>query len=70
MRTKTKYIVDGNIDGFRTSFNSKKEADIHILETLAFAKNNLKYSGLELEIQKIQVESNPKKEIFRYFLDY
>ena len=71
MKTKTKYEVKTNIEGFSSvRFNTKKEAENHILEDLQFIKDKHQYSHLKHKIKKIEVEANPKKEIFTYFLDY
>jgi hypothetical protein len=71
MDFKTKYRVVANIKGFNgVSFDSRKEAEIHISEDLIWIEDKPQYSHLKHEIKKVQVEVNPKKEIFKYFLDY
>lgn len=72
METITKYEVHLNINGnlYITSFNSRNEAKNHIEEDLQFFKENPQYRNVSHEIKEIQVEANPKKEIFEYFLNY
>ena len=72
MKFITKYQVHLNINGNCeiTSFNSREEAKNQIAEDLEFIKDNPKYNNVTHEIKEIQVEANPKKEIFEYFLDY
>ena len=65
-----KYEVKTNIKGFNGAlFNIREEAEIHILEDLSWIKDKPKYSHLKHKIKEIQVEVNPIKEIFKYFLD-
>ena len=71
MKTKTKYEVKTNIEGFSgVRFDTKKEAENHILDDLQFIKDKPQYSHLKHKINQIEVEANAKNEIFRYFLDY
>ena len=71
MKMKIKYELTSNIDGFSDIwFDSRKEAEIHMLDDLDWIKNKPNYSHLKHEIKKIEIEANPKKEIFKYFLDY
>ena len=69
-KIKEMYGVVANIEGFNgVLFNSREEAEIHVLEDLAWIEDKPQYSHLKHEIKKVQVEANPKKEIFEYF-DY
>ena len=71
MDFKTKYEVVANIEGFNgVLLDSRKEAEIHISEDLIWIEDKPQYRHLKHEIKKVQVEVNPKKEIFQYFLDY
>tara|TARA_R110001632_G_scaffold2585_1_gene11459 strand:+ start:634 stop:849 length:216 start_codon:yes stop_codon:yes gene_type:complete len=71
MKIKIKYELTSNIDCFSNVwFDSRKEAEIHILDDLDWVKNKPNYSYLKHKIKKIEIQANPKKEIFRYFSDY